>query len=109
MLEFIQSRFTLSNVSGSAAAKQMLADAATADEVRSSLLAALGDLAGAAGLGRRFHAEEDVPPRPLEAERAGRVGGVHGRGHEKRGAMPRFSSSRKSSRLYQASFAAYWT
>lgn len=55
MLEFIQTRFTLSNVSGSAAAKQMLTDAATAIRAGRSDVVPMGYvLCGPVGTGKTF-------------------------------------------------------
>ncbi len=55
MLEFIQTRFTLANVSGSAAAKQMLADAATAIRAGRSDVVPMGYvICGPVGTGKTF-------------------------------------------------------
>ncbi|HEU0121743.1 MAG TPA: AAA family ATPase [Bryobacteraceae bacterium] len=55
MLEFVQSRFTLANVSGSAAAKQMLSDAATAIRAGRSDVVPMGYvLCGPVGTGKTF-------------------------------------------------------
>lgn len=55
MLEFVQTRFTLANVSGSAAAKQMLSDAATAIRAGRSDVVPMGYvLCGPVGTGKTF-------------------------------------------------------
>ena len=55
MLEFVQSRFTLANVSGSAAAKQMLSDAATAIRAGRTDVVPMGYvLCGPVGTGKTF-------------------------------------------------------
>jgi len=55
MLEFVQTRFTLANVSGSAAAKQMLTDAATAIRAGRSDVVPMGYvLCGPVGTGKTF-------------------------------------------------------
>ncbi len=55
MLEFVQTRFTLENVSGSAAAKQLLADAATAIRAGRSDVVPMGYvLCGPVGTGKTF-------------------------------------------------------
>ena len=64
------------------------------------------EFAAAARLLGRLHAKEDMPAGGAQSQRLGCAGGF--RVHSNRGIRPSCSSFRNSSRLNQASLAAYW-